>query len=254
MRSTDWDKIADHYFEKIDSPFSSGAKNKIYSLIKKIKRAEKKTVLEIGCGTGTLIPFLAKKFRKVIATDISHKMVEIATEKANGFGNVTVKKMDSIQIHRLKQKFDIIVSVNSMLMPNIVKVNRILKKSRKLLKKKGVFIGIFPSMESLIYHKQIIYDQEYDKRHNSRKAKYATGRILPSQTCDFVYGFFENQGKQKHYYGFELDYRFKKAGFSKISIGKLKYKWEAIEYDPNPKRFIDGIYEQLWDWTVVAEK
>jgi len=254
MRSTEWDKIADHYFEKIDSPFSSGAKNKIYRLIKKVKNPNKKKVLEIGCGTGTLVPFLAKNFRKVIATDISKKMVELAHEKAIRYPNVLVKKIDSIQIHRLRQKFDVIISINSMLMPNIVKVNQIMRKCHKLLKKNGVFIGVFPSMDSLIYHKLIMYDKEYDKRHNRRKARLATGRILATRTYDLVYGYFDDQGKQKHYYGVELDYRFRKAGFSRIKVGKLTYPWETVEYDPNPKRFLDDIYDELWDWTVYAEK
>jgi SAM-dependent methyltransferase len=78
-----------------------------------------------------MIPFLAKNFHKVYAVDISKKMVLIAGEKAKKYPNVVVKRMDALDIHRLKQKFDVIVSVNSLLMPNIVKVNKVIKKCHR---------------------------------------------------------------------------------------------------------------------------
>lgn len=254
MRSTDWDKIAPEYFKHIESPFARGVKNPIFSMIRKIGNLEKKTVLEIGCGTGTLVPFLARNFKKVVATDISKKMIEIAKENNSGLENVEFKVMDMLNITRLRRKFDVIVSVNSILMPNIPKVNKVLKKAHKLLKKKGIFVAIMPSMDALIYQAMITYDKEYEKRGSRKKAKLVTSRIISKRNHDFCYGFFDVDGKQKHFYGFELDYRLKKAGFRKFKIGKIHYPWESIECDPNPKRFIGGIYEEIWDWTIYAVK
>jgi hypothetical protein len=125
----------------------------------------------------------------------------------------------------------------------------------QVLKRGGVFVGIMPSMDSLIYHGLIIYDREYEKRKSRQRARIATGKILASRNHDLVYGFFNSEGKQKHYYGFELSYRFRKAGFRKIRIGRLTYPWDTIEYDSTAMKFSDSkVYDELWDWTVYAEK
>jgi SAM-dependent methyltransferase len=254
MRSTDWDRIAPEYFKQIESPFSKGVKNPIFSLVRRVGNLERKSVLELGCGTGTLIPFLAKNFRKVVAVDISKKMIEIAKRDNPDHENVEFKVMDMLNITRLRRKFDVIVSVNSLLMPNIPKINSVLKKVHKLLKKKGVFVAIMPGMDSLIYQAMITYDKEFEKRHNRKKARMVTSRIISKRHHDFCYGFFNVGGLQKHFYGFELDYRLKKAGFRNFRIGKVHYPWEMMECDPNPKRFVGGIYEEIWDWTIYAVK
>ncbi len=254
MRSTDWDRIAPEYFKHIESPFSKGVKNPIYSLVKKAGELERKSVLEIGCGTGTLVPFLSKHFKSVVATDISKKMVEIAEENNKGRENVEFKVMDMLDITRLRQKFDVIVAVNSILMPNIPKINKILKKVHRLLKKGGVFVAIMPSMDALIYQAMITYDKEFEKRKSRKRAKLVTSRIISKRNHDFCYGFFNVDGLQKHFYGFELDYRLKMAGFKEFKIGKIHYPWSMMECDPNPKRFVGGIYDEIWDWTIYAKK
>ncbi|MFH0869780.1 MAG: class I SAM-dependent methyltransferase [archaeon] len=255
MRSTDWDKIAPEYYKHIDSPFSKGVKNSIFRMIRKVADPENGVVLEVGCGTGALVPFLSRNFKRVIAVDISKKMVEIAQEKNSTLENVEFKVMDMLNITRLQEKFDVIVAVNSIIMPNIVKVNKVLKKIYRVLKRGGTFIGIFPSFDATVYHALITYDKEFEKRHSRKKAKRATNRLISQKQQDFCYGFFCSGGKQKHFYGFELIYRLRLAGFKKIRLGKVEYPWESVEFDPNPKRFLDEkVYDRIWDWIVHVEK
>ncbi len=254
MRATDWNKIAPEYFKHIQSPFTKSVKNPIYRLLRRLGNTNEKSVLEVGCGTGTLIPFLAKNFKRVVAVDISRKMIEIAEEKHGHLENVELKVMDAVNITRLQEKFDVVVCVNSIIMPDIVKVNKVIKKMYRVLKKKGFLVGIFPSIDSLVYQAMITFDKEYERRKNRRKARRATRRIISARHHDFCFGFFDVGGRQKHYYGFELEYRMKKAGFRKIKVGKVKYPWELMDKEENPKQFIGGIYEELWDWTVCAQK
>ena len=50
------------------------------------------SVLDLGCGTGVMIPFyLAAQAGKIVAVDVSEKMVERAKEK---FGNEGPRRMD----------------------------------------------------------------------------------------------------------------------------------------------------------------
>lgn len=73
---TSWNKIAtkfDQWMEKDDYP---------KEMVSKIKVDDGDTVLDIGCGNGTITIPLAKKARSVTALDISAKMLDLLKDKA----------------------------------------------------------------------------------------------------------------------------------------------------------------------------
>lgn len=59
--------------------------------------------IELGCGTGSTALLLAPYVRKITATDISGKMIEIAKEKA---WNDTVENIDFVQADLANSKVD----------------------------------------------------------------------------------------------------------------------------------------------------
>ncbi|MEW5951622.1 MAG: class I SAM-dependent methyltransferase [Elusimicrobiota bacterium] len=65
-------------WDKIHKPCDFSTALKI-SLIP--KNTQRKTVLDVGCGTGIMLPFLIARFKKVFACDISPEMVKIARKK-----------------------------------------------------------------------------------------------------------------------------------------------------------------------------
>jgi ubiquinone/menaquinone biosynthesis C-methylase UbiE len=72
-------------------------------------------ILELNCGTGEDALWFAKKGHKVLATDISEKMLEITQEKiheANLLSRVQTKQIDIRKIDSagIKQKFDLVFS------------------------------------------------------------------------------------------------------------------------------------------------
>ena len=74
---------------------------------------EGKTVLDVACGTGVLIPdYLARGAASVTAIDLSEKMVEIARGKFAGQRNVTVLCADA-HAFALGRRFDCIVIYNA---------------------------------------------------------------------------------------------------------------------------------------------
>ncbi|MFH1399329.1 MAG: class I SAM-dependent methyltransferase [Candidatus Woesearchaeota archaeon] len=243
MRAKQWDKIAPDYYQYIVSPFNKGVKNPIFRLMKKIKR--RRTVLEVGCGTGTLIPFLAKNFEQVTAIDFSKKMIDIAEAKYGKLGNVEFVRMDALNISRLHKKFDLVVSVNSVLMPDIIKVNKILKRMHHVLAPRGHLVGIFPAMDALVFEAMVTYDSEYEKQRDRAKARRATNKVIDRRFHDFCYGYLyasKPEETQKHFFGFELMYRLKKAGFRDVKMFKVLYPWEK------PTK----LHDKVWDWGVSA--
>ena len=73
---------------------------------------EDATVIEIGCGTGTFALAAARRFRKVIAYDVSEAMLEFARGKAcsSGLDNVTFRHGGFLGCHEGEPPVDAVVS------------------------------------------------------------------------------------------------------------------------------------------------
>ncbi|MEM6610800.1 MAG: class I SAM-dependent methyltransferase [Cyanobacteria bacterium P01_C01_bin.72] len=72
---------------------------------------EGNTVLEIGCGTGEFSRLLAQRFERVIAIDLSPKMIEVAKQHSRQFPNIDFQVADILQWQFPKEKFDTIASI-----------------------------------------------------------------------------------------------------------------------------------------------
>ncbi|MDA4129472.1 MAG: nitroreductase/quinone reductase family protein [Thaumarchaeota archaeon] len=77
-----FDSVAAHYDHHIfDNPINTWLRNvSIGTMVQMFKPGE--TVLEVGCGTGTETLSLARHGLRIIATDISEKMLEVLSKKA----------------------------------------------------------------------------------------------------------------------------------------------------------------------------
>ena len=113
-----------------------------YWILKHIKRLKPKTLLEIGCGFGRNIKFLAKHYQyplKVTATDISPSMIKNAKifleDVSFGKYKPELKVADIVNLPFAKASFDIVLIhsvINYVQPPNFEKA---LKQSLKITKK-----------------------------------------------------------------------------------------------------------------------
>jgi hypothetical protein len=125
-----------------------------------------------------------------------------------------------------------------------------------VLKDNGIFLGIFPSMDSILHQIMILHEQEAEHVGNA-EALRRLKKTVNINKCDFILGTYDYDDTiQKNYYRFELKYRLQKAGFKNIKLRKLLYPLEEyptgvfcennnIDLKERPK---------LWDWFVFAEK
>ena len=70
------------------------------------------TVLECACGTGAISVHLAPKCKKLIATDMSKRMLIEAEKKCKGYDNVVFKTADIMHIKCRDSSFDAVVAGN----------------------------------------------------------------------------------------------------------------------------------------------
>jgi SAM-dependent methyltransferase len=251
MQAEDWDDIADDYFEKISSPFESDVINPLNDEIIRLSDNDK-FVCDAGCGVGNLVPLLSDNFGKVLAFDFSSNMVETTKRKASKLENVEVKKKDFLDFD-MKNMFDYVFAVNSLIIPSGVKIDKAIAGIFGSLKKNGKMIAVFPALESVLYESMIVNESELEKYDDEKKAAIMTKRCIGKKNYDFFTGIIDIDGKQKHFYKFEVEHRLQKAGFKNIEIKKVLYPWVNIHETILPKS-LKGKDVMLWDWFVTAEK
>lgn len=89
------------------------SQEKIKKILDIAEVTEGKTVLDIGCGTGVLIPdYLARSAEKCVAVDISPKMLEIAKNKFREYDNLEFLCADAEEFS-FPEDFDCIVIYNA---------------------------------------------------------------------------------------------------------------------------------------------
>nr|QBM01345.1 ubiquinone biosynthesis O-methyltransferase [uncultured archaeon] len=250
MESDDWDKLAVKYHEEIISPFQKGVINPLFKKLNAIKHPERKIIADIGCGRGEILDFLASNFKKVYAIDFSPMMINTAKQLSSA-RNIAYSVNDMRDLSKFKNKFDIIVCANSILMPKISDAWKSLKSIYSTLKRNGRFYAIFPSMNSIVYQGFLILNRETRKGVSEKKAIDNTKRIMEYKKYNFIKGTFrDGKNIQKFYYDFEIFLRLKEAGFKNITMSKVLYPWrkdisDFVCFPEKPK---------MWDIFVTAKK
>jgi len=101
-------------------------------------------------------------------------------------------------------------------------------------------------LDSDIYRAALTFDKEFKKTNNEKISAKNTKNTMSSENYDLMLGYFDNKGKQKHFFKAELEYRLSKAGFKNIEFKKVLYPWSMTE-DSFPKE------NKLWDWFILAK-
>ena len=246
----EWNSLSNKssYYKNILSPIKNSHSSPLLTDLKKIKG--KKSVADLGCGLGELLPLLSSSFKKVTALDFSKEMILSASSKNKNLKNVNYV-IDQISNLTDLETFDVIMSINSLLTPNLKELDLQFKAIFKSLKKEGTFIAIVPAMESYLYQSYLIAQANKEKPI-SKIRSIIKDRLDPAQHI-FPLALTNFDGLQKNYYRFELIDRLKKAGFSssKIKIKKVLYSWK--EYKKAGENAFPG-QDLPWDWYVICKK
>ena len=104
-----------------------------------LQKENKKTLLEVGAGTGRDSKFFQDQGLNVVSIDLSQAMVELCKQKG-----LTAYVMDMADIQFPAGSFDAVYSMNSLLHLTKAEFPQVLRKIDRLLKTEVVvFIGIY---------------------------------------------------------------------------------------------------------------
>jgi len=245
MDSKDWDRISQDYYSEILSPLNDSEQSPLYYGINKAS-GQKKTVIDLGCGLGELSGYLSKRFKKVVGIDFSPKMIDQAKKKNADLKNTDFFVADLNNLKKFYNKFDVAISINSIIIDSTKAVDKILEEIFKVLKPGGKLFAVLPSMEVYLFESILLVDEKLAKGKTQKQARKKAKKLINPKEHDFLLGTITFDGDtEKCFYGFEIPYRFRKAGFTNIILDKVLYTWKEF-------RKAGQVYfkhtDHPWDW------
>ncbi len=95
-------------------------------------------VLECACGTGLLSGVIARKCKRLVATDFSPKMLKKAGKKYRSYTNIEFKEGNILQIEYPDEHFDIVVAANVIHLLDepykaLAELDRVCRKGGKII-------------------------------------------------------------------------------------------------------------------------
>jgi SAM-dependent methyltransferase len=245
-----WSRHATRYDEVFLDPFRPEVENPLLAALEAVPDPGSKTVADLGCGTGPLLPLLAGRFGTVIALDFAPGMIARAKERLGPVAErvrFDTRAMDDLDDYA--GRLDVAVAVNSLVMPDVRVIDRTLRAIRRSLTPDGLFLGIVPAMDAQHYHTMLLLDQALERGQSPAEAERLAAVHGEHQFFDFAFGRFLFQGlRQKFWQPFEIRHRMRKAGFAAVELGQVLYPWdESLAGGP---AFADQ--PRSWDWSFAA--
>jgi ubiquinone/menaquinone biosynthesis C-methylase UbiE len=113
--------------------------NRVEKLLDFTNVKEKQKLLEVGCGSGAVSKYIAKKYLlNVTGTDIDPEQVQLARENINDIPNIHFLEADATNLPFQDNDFDIVLSFG--VMHHISNWLDALKEIRRILRPGGYFI------------------------------------------------------------------------------------------------------------------
>jgi SAM-dependent methyltransferase len=224
-----WSRHATRYDELFLDPYGPQVENPLWRALAAVADPARKTVADLGCGTGPLLPYLAGRFQRVVALDFAPAMLERAAERLRpeAADRVTFLERPMHELDDLAGQFDVVVAVNSLIMPDDRLVDRTLRSIHACLRSGGQFLGVVPSIDAICYHIMLLTEHALDQGYMPREAQRLAALHAERRHYDFAFGQFRYRGlRQKFWRPFEVEYRLTKAGFMSTTLDKVLYPWD----------------------------
>jgi SAM-dependent methyltransferase len=244
-----WSQAAKSYEEDFVDPYRPGVRSPLRQALRELADPAHKTVADLGCGIGPLLPFLAEHFQHVFAIDFAEGMLQRARERCHNLRNVEFFHLPLTDLGSLARRADVAVAVNSLVMPDVAAQEESLRQIHRLLRPGGVFLGIVPAMDAIHYHTMLLVDRALAAGKPIEVARKNAAHLVEHALYDFAFGQFRYQGLEQHFWQpFEVRYRLRRAGFHRIHLERVLLSWEQLAWEKDMKQ-----HPPPWDWFFQAE-
>jgi SAM-dependent methyltransferase len=239
-----WSQAAARYEQEFIDPYREPEGNPLLAALEGIPDAGARTVADLGCGIGPLLPTLAARFGRVLAVDFAPGMLGRARERCVGLGNVEFLQASLTDLGPLTERVDVAVAVNSLIGPSVSTIERALQEIRASLEPGGVFLGVVPAMDAVHYHTMLLVDRARRTGMPEDKARDNAARYGEHGLYGFAFGDFSYLGLRQHFWQpFEIGYRLRRAGFRRVRRAKSPLCWEQFACAADLRE-----HPPPWDW------
>ena len=246
-----WDRMAARYEDEI---FSVLANDRADLIAGKVRRYGKKsqTATDVGCGIGHFLPLLSRRFRNVLAVDLSPKNVAQARARHAGLANVAYRTIDLAAPGAHLPPADFALCVNVAIAPSLAHRNRLLDATCRHVRRGGHLVLVVPALESsFLTDFRLIEWNLRDGMQPDRAVRGGFRAHRPIGNPRAHEGVVRiDQVETKHFLKEELEILLKNRGLRTLVIDKIEYPWTS-EF-ASPPRWMQAPFP--WDWLVVAHK
>jgi SAM-dependent methyltransferase len=244
-----WSEAAAWYEREFIDPYLPSVRSPLRRALLSLAERGPKTIGDLGCGIGPLLPLLSKKFEQVVAVDFAEGMLKRAKEKVSDRSNVRFVQASMTDLKELEGQLDIAVAVNSLVMPDVRDQEKALHAIRATLKPGGWFLGILPAMDGIHYLTTLLLDRALASGMPIEQARKNAAHLNDHADYDFGFGQFRFQGLEQHFWQpYEIRYRFRRCGFRLIRQKKVRLSWKQFAGWRELKK-----YPAPWDWFFLAK-
>ena len=248
-----WDKVAKDYYQEVISPLKHSSNKPIQNFLHNFQ-TQKKSAIDVGCGTGGLLEYITPRFKNILAVDISQNMLNQALEnmqKAHpeNHQHIQFKKKNMIYLGANEGQFDFVFAINSLINGKYTDLKRSFRNIPKLMKRSSHFVGVFPALESIQKEFRQTYESHLKRYQSERMAMAKTKKELEAERIESMLGLYNTDDMiQKYYTYYELKELLEEAGLKVLQLDKVEYDKE------HSYNYGEKAYSTMWDWFVVAKK
>ena len=244
-----WNQAAKSYEQDFVDPYRPDVRSPLARALRGVSEPGQKTVADLGCGIGPLLPFLAEHFQHVFAVDFAAGMLQRARERCHHLPNVEFLQLSLTDLASLARRVDVAVAVNSLVMPDIPALEESLRQIRHLFRPGGQFLGIVPAMDAIHYYTMLLVDRALAAGKPMQAARRNAAHFAEHEAYDFAFGQYRFGGLEQHFWQpFEVRYRLRRAGFRHIYLARVLLSWEQLACANDLKQ-----QRPPWDWYFQAE-
>ena len=210
-----------------------------------------KLAVDLGCGTGRVLPRLARRAERVVGIDFAPELLRVARTRVGDDDRIQLKRADLSRPLRAPLSAELVTCVNVLLAPKEAVRVSMLRNCRRVLAPGGRLVLIVPSLESALWVNDRLI--AWNRRAGLRGVRALRGGIATdfATARDLLGGVVDQGGvRTKHYLQEEILQALRRVGLEPVAVERIEYPWDA--YFDAPPRWLGRTGP--WDWLVLASR